>query len=411
MKFLAAIIIIAVIALVGSRVTFINRHLPLGLRNILFTGMEYIFIGMLLGQAGFKILDTNTLIELESILLFGLTWIGFLYGLQFEIRLLRKLPKYYFSITAIQSTITFIIVGISIYLIFSVLMDLPQEMILLSSITLGATASCTAQSAIAIVNQNYRIQNRGLLNLMRYISSVDGVFALIFFSLALGLFPNSMTSGGTGIEASLKWVLMSISIGAIPGIIFIILSRSRFSNQEFTLFLVGIILFCGGMSQQLSYSPLISGMICGVIIANFCRHRLRAIQVVVQAEKSIYILLLLIIGALWRFKLDISLLIGLAYFLVRIIGKLTGVYIATRVFKPFYKVPWKLGLGFVSEGGLAIAIILNFRFLYPSVADSLITIVVFSVFASELVSPRLILSQFKKEEVLEKKVLPNYIVK
>ncbi len=403
MKFLAAIIIIAVIALVGSRVTFLNRRLPLGLRNILFTGTEYIFIGMLLGEFGFRILDTETLVELDSILLFGLAWIGFLFGLQFEIRLLKNLPKYYFSITAIQSTITFIVVGLSIYPILSAFLDLPKGVIILSSITLGATASCTAQSAIAIVNQNYRIQNRGLLDLMRYISSVDGVFALLFFSLALVFFPNSLSSEGVGILESLQWILIAIVIGAFPGIVLIIFGRSRFSNQEFTLFLVGTILFCGGMAQQLSFSPLISGMICGVVVANFCRHRVRAIQIVVHAEKSIYILLLLIVGALWQFKLDISLLIGVFYFLIRILGKVVGVYTATHIYKPIYKVPWKLGLGLISEGGLVIAIILNFRFLYPPAADSMITIVVFSVFASELISPRLILGQFKKDDVSLKK--------
>jgi hypothetical protein len=231
---------------------------------------------------------------------------------------------------------------------------------------------------------------------------VDGVFALLFFTVALGLYPNSLMSDEDALFNSIRWILVTLAIGAFPGIILIILGKSRFSNQEFALFLVGTILFCGGMAHQLSFSPLVSGMICGVVVANLCRHRLRAIQIVVQAEKSIYILLLLIIGALWRFKLDVSLLIGIAYFLVRIFGKLTGVYIATHIYKPFFKVPWKLGLGLISEGGLVIAIILNFRFLYPPVADSLITIVVFSVLASELVSPRLILAQFKKDDVSEK---------
>ena len=206
MKFLIAIVIIALIALVGSRITFLNRRLPIGLRNLLFTGTEYIFIGLLLGSFGLNILDTNTLFKLESILLFGLAWIGFLYGLQFEIRLLKNLPKYYFSITAIQSAVTFLVVGLSIYFLLSFLLDLPENIILLSAIILGATSCCTAQSAIAIVNRNYRIQNRGLLDLMRYISSVDGVFALIFFAIALSIVPNDLGFGSRSIYGSVIWL-------------------------------------------------------------------------------------------------------------------------------------------------------------------------------------------------------------
>jgi len=61
---------------------------------------------------------------------------------------------------------------------------------ILVSVVLGCIGSCSAQSAIAIVSQNHRFKNKELIDLLRYISSVDGVFALIFFSLALCIFPN-----------------------------------------------------------------------------------------------------------------------------------------------------------------------------------------------------------------------------
>ncbi len=399
MKLLSAVVILAVVALIGSRLTFLNRRLPMGIRHILFTGTEYIFLGVLLGRMGLNILDPETLLKLDSFLLFSLAWIGFLFGLQFEVRLLKNLPKSYFSITAIQSGITFLIVGGGIYHLMTLFFDLPGYIIIPSAITLGATASCTAQSAIAIVNKNYRIKNRGLLDLIRYISSVDGLFALIFFALALSIYPYGTSTIASGWLVSLKWLGISILIGVVPGVVLIFLSRIKFEQQEYMLYLIGTILFCGGMAQQLFCSPLISGMVCGVVTANLCRHRLRALQVAVQAEKSIYILLLLMIGALWQFRLDISLVIGVCYFLIRMAGKLSGGIAATKIFRPQYSVPSHVGLGLVSEGGLVVAIIINFRFLYPSIADSLTTIVVLSVFASELISPRLILSLFKKDEI------------
>ena len=98
MKFLLAILIIALIALIGSRMTYLNRRLPLGIRNILLTGTEYIFLGIILGRTGLNVLDPETLTKLEPFLLFGLCWIGFLFGLQFEAFQLKKLPRFYFSI-------------------------------------------------------------------------------------------------------------------------------------------------------------------------------------------------------------------------------------------------------------------------------------------------------------------------
>ena len=48
MKLLLAIVLIALIALIGSRLTFFSRRLTMGLKNIIFTGTEYIFLGVVL---------------------------------------------------------------------------------------------------------------------------------------------------------------------------------------------------------------------------------------------------------------------------------------------------------------------------------------------------------------------------
>ena len=82
MKLLIAIAIIALISVAGSKISFLERRLPLGFRNILLTGSEYIFIGMLIGGMGLNILDIPTMEMLQPFLIFGLSWIGFLYGVQ-----------------------------------------------------------------------------------------------------------------------------------------------------------------------------------------------------------------------------------------------------------------------------------------------------------------------------------------
>jgi len=93
MKLLLAIVLIALIALIGSRLTFFSRRLTMGLKNIIFTGTEYIFLGVVLGNYGLNLLDAETLKKLEPFLLFGLSWIGFLFGLQFEAKRLMTLPR------------------------------------------------------------------------------------------------------------------------------------------------------------------------------------------------------------------------------------------------------------------------------------------------------------------------------
>ncbi|MFH2129267.1 MAG: cation:proton antiporter, partial [bacterium] len=327
MRLLIAIAIFTVISLVGSKVTFLDRRLPLGFRHILFTGAEYIFIGILLGSMGLNVLDAMTLKDLQPFLIFGLSWIGFLYGVQFEVRFLRKLPRYYFSITAIQATGTFFFITGLMFLALNLLLGYTGPPLYILSVTLGATGTCTAQSAIALVSRNYRIKNRGLLELLRYISSVDGLFAVLFFAIAL-----SIAAGYRDIPFSVTeavwWLSVAVIAGIAPAVILILLSRVRFSQQEYLVFLVGTIMFSGGLARQLNQSPLISGLVCGIIVANLCRHRLRALELVGHAEKSIYIILLLFLGASWRLSIDLGLLLGLCYLISRLMGKLSSAWLA-----------------------------------------------------------------------------------
>jgi len=393
MKLLLAIMLIALISLLGSRLTFLHRRLPLGFRSILLTGVEYIFIGAVLGQMGLQVLDKPTLDSLEPFLVFGLCWVGFLFGLQFEIKSLKKLPRFYFSITIIEAIITFIWVSCATFWGLKVLLGLATAETLVAALLLGSMAACTAHSAIAIVSRNARISEKRLLGLLRYLSSVDGLIALIVFGLVLSLGTGLENGVFTGLK-SLRWLGMSTLLGLLAAVILILLSRVKFTAQEYLVFLIGTIMFAAGSAQELQHSPLVTGLICGVLVANFCRHRLRAMDIVLHSERSIYVILLLLIGASSSFRLDLSLLLAIVYFFSRLMGKFSGVLVAVRLFKPQYPVPATLGLGLLSEGGLSIALILDFKLLYPMLTDTLSTIIIISIIVNELIGPRLILAQF-----------------
>jgi hypothetical protein len=397
MKLLLALVIILVISVLGSRITFLNRRLSLGFRNILLTGTEYIFIGVLLGSVGFNILDAGALKKMEPFLIIGLCWVGFLFGLQFKVRQLKTLPRFYFAISAVQALVTFLFVSVFMFFVLKSHIALQGVGFIMVVLTLGSSSSCTAQSALAIVGQNYKFKNRRLLDLMRYISGIDGFYALIFFACAMSIFPGGEITG-FNLYASIKWLLISALLGVVPALIFISLSRTRFSQQEFFVFLIGTVIFCGGLVYQVQYSPLISGLVCGVFTANFSRHRLRALSEILHAEKSIYIILLLLLGAGWSFKADYILLVSGVYIIARTLGKYVGTYFGVKIFKPGFHVPSTLGFGLMSEGGHAAAIIMSFKLLYPDIAAPLFTIVIISIIFNELVSPWFILLQFDKNE-------------
>jgi len=398
-RLLLAIVIIAVVAILGSRIISRGRRLPFGLTHLLVSGTAYIFLGMALGGMGLDVFDEATLAQLQPALLFALAWIGFLFGLQFEVRQLKRLPRFYFSITAVQALLTFLLVTVPLYLLLGWYYPGSSPPYLLAqAVILGSTACCSAQAALAIAAQSHSLASRPALQLLRYVSSVDGLFGLTFFALAICAMAGAAGTGSLAAAVS-QWLFATLLMAGAPALILVVLSRTSLVRQEFPLFLVGAVMLCAGMAHTIHHTPLISGLICGVLVANFSRHRLRALAVVMPSEKPIYIILLLIIGAGWRLSFDFSLVVMALYFILRLMGKLAGVRVATAVFRPQYPVPGWLGLGLVSEGGLAIAIIVSYRLLYDTaVSDTLVTIIILSVLIGELIGPRLILGLFKGGE-------------
>lgn len=403
MKQLFVISLLIFIAISGSRLSFFNRRLSLGFKNIMLTGTEYILIGVLLGNLGFKLIDLNTFLTFEPILIFGLSAIGLLFGLQFNLVQLKKIPTNYFLVSFFQSFFTFLIVSVVMYFSLDSFLDLNKNALILVSLTIGSFSSCTAQSGLAIVGQNYRFKNHKTFEMLRYVSSIDGFYAITFFIFALSLFADGDLTD-ISFSSSASWFFLSIFMGILPAIIFIILSRTRFSRQEFFAFLVGTILFCGGISYQINYSPLISGFVCGIVIANFCRHSFRALSSIIKSEKSIYIILLVFLGAIWEINTVSIFCISLIYVLSRSIGKIFGTNIGVDVFYKDKSYPKLLGLGLLSEGGISIAIVMSFKLLYPELAAPLISVTIISVFFNELFSPFLILRQFKKSEMINENI-------
>jgi Kef-type K+ transport system membrane component KefB len=397
MKLLLSIAIIVAIAVIGSRLTFLNRKLPLGFRNIIFTGIEYIFIGVLLGRMGLNLIDAKSLNNFEPFLIFALSWIGFLFGLQFKFSTIKNLPGFFFSVSAIQAAFTFAITTVATYISFKSFTALPGELLTIMALTLGSAACCTAQSSLAVVSANFRFKKPKLCSLLQYISGIDGIFALGFLFLTTCILPatKSMT---LNVMNSLQWFFLAMGIGIISALILIILSKSKFSQQEFFVFIIGTVLLVGGLAIKTHNSPLVTGFICGIIVANFCRHRLRALETVVHSEKSIYIILLIMIGAGWTLTFNVILIITVVYVMVRMLGKLLGTFVATRTLKADFTIPPTAGLGLISEGGLAVAIIMNFSFLYPSLSDYLVTIIIPSMFINEIIGPKLMLLQFENSE-------------
>jgi len=136
----------------------------------------------------------------------------------------------------------------------------------------------------------------------------------------------------------------------------------------------------------------------GLVVANRSVRNSRVLEIMIKAEKSIYILMLLLAGAAWQIGSLASLIFATAYLIIRITGKLAGGYVAAKFFTTDFKIPNHVGLGLLSQGGIGIAIIINFQQVYHhSYLQLILTIVILATIVNELLSPSLVLKLVKEK--------------
>ena len=384
MKLVFAAILIVVIAFVGSRLSFVHIRLPLGVRNLFLTGIEYLLVGFLLGGAVLDLLDAATLDGLYPFVGMGLSWIGMLFGVQWEFRRLSHIPGRVFGVALVQSMITLVVVAVPFLLLFHNLYARETELLVIGAVTLAAAASGTASSGLTLFSRNTPTPARPLMRLLTNVSNIDDLVGLTAFGLISCL---AVLHAGA---STYTWIGVSAGLGLTVGLLVVALTTYRLKDDEMLLIVMGAITFSGGLALYLSLSPLLVNLIAGVIVANLARGRARAgiRTVLLRGEHSIYIIFLILVGAGWRIESVWLLALVPVYVLVRTLGKTLGGFVSVRLFLPGSRALSGLGLGLLSHGGMAVAIVVNLHQIHRSeVTDAVISVVLLGIIASELIAP------------------------
>jgi Kef-type K+ transport system membrane component KefB len=399
MKLLFIIIFLIGIGLFGSRRIFSRNPAYLGASHAIQTGLEYLLLGLILGSTLLNIIDQETLRSLAPYISFGLGWVGFLFGHQFKIKILSRLPRRYFSISLIKACISFLIILILSFCLLKWILHISGVPLYLGSLVLAVTGSCTSPSALAMADKSLGPDKPlELLKLLRYISSIDGLVGITIFGLSLCVL-NTNDIFVSKILSAFTWVFVSILIGLFMGYLFHFLITARFSDEELLLIVIGTTTLTSGIALHFKLSPLFMNFLMGVIITNSPWSNFRLSSILIRMEKPVYIVLLLIIGAMWIPDI-VGIGAGLVYVVFRIMGKTLGTLISTKIFRPRFEVPMVSGLTLVSQGGLALAILINFSLVYSgSWIEIIKSAVITGIIINTFISPNLILYVLKKENL------------
>ncbi|MBC7287079.1 MAG: universal stress protein, partial [Armatimonadetes bacterium] len=142
----------------------------------------------------------------------------------------------------------------------------------------------------------------------------------------------------------------------------------------------------------LGFSAMLAGLAAGFAVVNRDRRDVRAFRAINDFEPPIYGIFFALAGVQLHLRELVEAgAVGLAFVLARAVGKLGGAWLGARFTRLPAKVGQRLGLGLLSQAGLAIGLaylVQQDRALAP-IQSVLINIVVASVVINELLGPPL----------------------
>ena len=370
------IISLALILIAGFLMTRITKKLRLP--NV--TG--YIISGVLIGPYVLNLIPSAIVERMDFVTDAALAFIAFGVGKYFKLSQLRKSGRKIFVITAFEALVAALLVTLTMIFVFR----LPVPFALL----LGAIGSATAPASTIMTIRQYKAKGE-FVNTILQVVALDDAVALLAFSVCAAVAQAMESHGHVDAMVILVPILVNIAaigLGAGGGFLLNKLINEK-RSQDHRLVLVIAIIFClTGFCSAFNVSPLLSCMVLGMVYINVSGNKALFKQV-----NNFTPPLLLLFFVLSGMRMNVPALatagvIGIAYFIVRILGKYLGAYLGAKVSGASMEIRKFLGLALVPQAGVSIGLaVLGQRILPYESGILLSTIILSSGVLYEMVGP------------------------
>ena len=353
-------------------------------------------LGALVGHNGLDLFDENSFHKLGPVIVVGLGWLGFFFGTNLELRTMRKFPKKLYFASFFQAVITFVIVLTSFYFYLRNWDMAGTDRWLVIAI-MAATAAGTAPASLFMLGSERRLQGH-TYETLRFLATVDDIPGLVALGVMFSFAPNLHHAKITN---PLFWFCLQIVLGFVFAYLLRTLKLQELDEAAGDLVVFGVIGLSSGLCLYLHLSPLFVSAITGMVAVNISDHSEGIYERVSRREHAFYVLFLLLSGCLWDWSGSALVGILLLYIGSRVVGKLVGTYSASRLLPREHGLPAYSGMGLISQGGLAVAMVVSYRWAFETyLVDWAVSVVLVAVVINELLAPWAELSFLDKGEGL-----------
>ncbi|MBD5390705.1 cation:proton antiporter [bacterium] len=368
------LISLSIMLLVGFIMTRITKLLKLP--NV----SGYIIGGILIGPYCLKLVSKDMVDHMDFVSDIALSFIAFGVGKFFKKEVLKKAGGKVIVITVFEAMMATVLVTLSMHFFFRMSWQF--------SLILGAIASATAPASTMMTIKQYKAKGE-FVDVLLQVVALDDIVCLLAFSVATAIATASDGSfQAMDIIKPIGFNLLSIVVGVLLAIILrFVLNPKRSKDNRLILVIMALLSLCA-ICSILNVSPLLSCMIFSTVYVNITDDTYLFHQID-NFTPPIMLLFFVLSGMKLNMRtlLDVG-LIGVSYFLIRIVGKYLGSLLGCVITKKHKDIKYNLGLALIPQAGVAIGLsVLGQRLLPTDLGNLLSTIILASSVLYEFVGP------------------------
>lgn len=341
----------------------------------------YILAGILIGPCCLNFVPVDIIKHMGFVSDLALAFIAFGVGKFFKKEVLLRTGKKIIIITVFEALMAGILVTLAVKFLFR----LDWEF----ALVLGAIATATAPASTMMTINQYKAKGEFVDTLLQIVA-LDDVVCLFAFSIVSAIANGRAANGVNANDIIIPLVFNALAIlfGFFCGYFLSRLLIPSRSKDNRLILAIAMLLGISGICAAGNISPLLSCMVFGAAYINLTEDKklFRQINNFTPPVMSIFF----IVSGM---NLDLGVLetvgvIGVCYFVVRIIGKYWGTYIGCMITGMSNEIRNYMGMALIPQAGVAIGLaFLGQRLLPKETGDLMLAIILSSSVLYEMIGP------------------------
>jgi len=383
-----------IIIVFGGSVKLFSRIKTISpFKYVFFSGTVYLLFGLFIGENGFKLVSEEILTHLSPILHFSLGWVGFIFGFQFEIRFLKRIPvyKYFvFGLTYVFSFFTlFVFAFFTLKFFFPGLLD-NKRLLFGTAIILSFLLT---ESSVSFVTWSSKLFKKNFteFKVCAFIATMNNLIPVLFTGIIFSFYSFDYANKEIKLNSfgySIKHLLLQLAIAVFFGFLIYFLQKKIEDRFDISVILFGAIFMMSGLSFMYDLSPLFISMFAGVLFANLTKKHHLILNIINPTEKPIYLFFILILSLKSTYFSVIMLFFVILLLLIKYYSNFYVFKIVNKIKPESFFMPPEFSVFLVPVSSIGPAILLDMSLVYPVQNTSVLAgIFILGLLIAEILSP------------------------